>query len=207
MKKVLIIFMSFLLVGCTTNLSSTLTKEEYINIIMEVKDKRPNTYGTGIKFYKPRDFSLLESSMFNYVFVNNNYKYYFNVDINGYYNKSSSNYVEDKEIYYSKRFKYNNIDGFLEIKNGNNSYFYIKMLYNYSYIEVSVKESDIDEAVIGGMVILSSIKYNDQVIESLISSRDLSDIESSYELKKPENSDGKNNILDVYDYDVYNEGN
>ena len=47
------------------------------------------------------------------------------------------------------------------------------MLYNYSYIEVEVKESDINDAVNSSLVILSSIRYNDKVINELTLNKDV----------------------------------
>ena len=78
------------------------------------------------------------------------------------------------------------------------------MMYNYSYVEVMVKEGDINEAVTNMAIILSSIKYNDKVIEKLIASGNLSEVESTYKIKKP-SEDKTNNILDAYDYNVYEE--
>ncbi len=78
------------------------------------------------------------------------------------------------------------------------------MMYNYSYIEVSVKEYSIKDAVIDCAIILSSIKYNDNVIDTLIVSGDLDFRETPYEIKKPKQTNNRN-ILDVYEYDNYSE--
>lgn len=74
------------------------------------------------------------------------------------------------------------------------------MMYNYSTIEVAVLEKDIKEAVINSAIILSSIRYNDNVIEHLISTGDLDSKESAYEIKKPASNTNDKNLL-FYDYD------
>lgn len=208
MKKVIVILSVFLLAGCTAYSSSTLTMERAIGSVIESGPKYTNTNGKGYKYYKPRDFSVLEEKDFNLVLLNNGYNFYFNVDLNGYYNSKSNNYkidyVVDNEVYFSYRFSYNNIDGYISIREAKNGYFYIKMLYNYSYIEVGVKEKDIKKAVIDSAIILSSINYNDKVIEKLIASRDLVSSESTYEIAKPKVENDRN-ILDVAEYDQYKE--
>ncbi len=208
MKKVIVILSVFLLAGCTAYSSSTLTMERAIGSVIESGPKYTNTNGKGYKYYKPRDFSVLEEKDFNLVLLNNGYNFYFNVDLNGYYNSKSNNYkidyVVDNEVYFSYRFSYNNIDGYISIRDAKNGYFYIKMLYNYSYIEVGVKEKDVKKAVIDSAIILSSINYNDKVIEKLIASRDLVSSESTYEIAKPKVENDRN-ILDVAEYDQYKE--
>lgn len=208
MKKVLIILFVFLISGCTTYSSNTLTMERAIGSVIESGEKYTNTNGKGYKYYKPRDFSVLEEKDFNLVLLNNGYNFYFNVDPHAYYNAKNNNYkidyTIDNELYYSYKFSYDAKDGYISIRDAKNGYFYIKMLYNYSCIEVGVKEKDIKKAVIDSAIILSSINYNDKVIEKLIASRDLVSNESAYEIEKPK-VESDRNILDVAEYDQYTE--
>ena len=191
MKKILILLSVFIISGCSLqNNSSDLTYvKEDINDIITNKSKYTNTSGIGFKYYKPRDFSLLEDKDFNHVLLNNGNKYYLNIDINAYYSKFKPNYIENDSLYYSKKLNYNDLSGYIEIREGKNSYFYIKMLYNYSYIEVEVKESDINDAVNSSLVILSSIRYNDKVINELTLNKDVAGKETQYEIKKPDEMD------------------
>lgn len=200
MKKIIIFISSFLLVGCTTSISNTLSIDEAVNEVLIKNKDITNTSGKGFKYYKPRDFSILEDNTYNQVLLNDGDKYYLNLDINGYYNKIKEEPKIDSSLFYSKIFSHNNINGYVEIRQ-RNSYFYIKMMYNYSYIEVSVEESYLKQAVINSIIILSSIKYNDKVIENLISTGDLNSKESTYEIKKPENSEQNNNLLNVFEHD------
>ncbi len=203
MKRIIILFSVFLLVGCTNSLSSTLTYESSIMTVVK-EEKIANTNGKGFKYYKPRDFSLLEDNIYNHVLLNKGNKYFVNIDINGYYSKHKEDYDVNSDVYYSYKFYFNDINGFVEIKEGNNNYFYIKMMYNYSNIEVSVKENEIKEAIINSAVILSSIQYNDKVISHLISTGDLNSKETTYEIAKPPKDESNKNILD-YNYGKYEE--
>lgn len=207
MKKFIIILSSLLLVGCSSTVTSNQTYESLIMNTLESEITHYNTLGKGFKYYKPRDFSLYTDDEFNHILLNKSNKYYLNIDINGYYNKYEHEFSINPEIEYSKSFKYNDILGFLEITKGKNDYFYLKMMYNYSYIEVQVKEKELKPAVVNSIIILSSIKYNDKVIENFISTGDLSSKETTYEIKKPNSSKQKKNILDVYEKDMYNESN
>lgn len=205
MKKIIILLSVFLLVGCTNSLSSTLSIDTAITTVLKEGNNETNTNGRGYKYYKPRDFSIYEDNVYNHVLINNGNKYYLNIDINSYYNKHKENYEINSDIYYSNRFYYNNNVGYIEIREGNNNYFYLKMMYNYSNIEVAVEEANIKSAVINSAIILSSIRYNDKVIENLISNGDLNTKETTYEMKKPPKDDNNKNILEVIDYDKYEE--
>lgn len=204
MKKIIIILSSLLLVGCTTSVTSNESYEGLVMNTLNASKTHYNTLGKGFKYYKPRDFSLMKDEDFNHILLNNGNFYYLNVDINGYYNKYEHTYSINPDLVLSKSFKYDDKLGFLEIKEGKNNYFYIKMMYNYSYVEVQVKEYELKPAVVNSIIILSSMKYNDKVIENFISTGDLNSKETAYEIKKPNNNSQKKNILDVYDYDKYN---
>lgn len=205
MKRVIILLFVFLITGCTASLSNKGVHRinNDIKKVLTYEINHTNTSGKGFKYYKPRDFSLLEDKDYNHVLIHNGDKYYLNIDINAYYSKFKSDYKIDNNLYYSDSFLYNDIFGYVEIIDGKNDYFYIKMLYNYSCIEVSVTEDKINDAVSSMIVILSSIKYNDTIIESLISSSDISSKDTAYELVGPLVPIEDKNILDVYEYDTY----
>ena len=207
MKKILVLLSVFIISGCSLqNNSSDLTYvKEDINDIITNKSKYTNTSGIGFKYYKPRDFSLLEDKDFNHVLLNNGNKYYLNIDINAYNSKFKSEYQIDPLLYYSDTISNGDIFGYIEVRKGKNSYFYLKMLYNYSCIEVSVKENELNSAINSSMIILSSMRYNNNVIASFISNKNTAGKENTYEIKKPNNKKDNRNILDVYEYDSYTE--
>lgn len=207
MKKIITLLCVFILCGCTNNLNKTDLNVIESNVIDIAANSQThaNVGGKGFKFYKPRDFSVLEDDNYNIVLLHEATKYYLTVDVNSYHNKTLLSYEKKPNLYYNLKFKYKDLDGYIEIRDGNNSYFYIKMMYNYSYIEVSVMEEEINDAIIDSMIILSSIEYNDKIIDSLITSGDLDSRSVPYEIKKPKETKEGRNILDVYEYDMYSE--
>ena len=190
MKKIIILLSVLFITGCSFNDKGIEKIESDTYGILSYTVPNTNVGAKGFKYYKPRDFAMLEEKEFNHTLVHNGNKYYLNIDINA---------------YYSKKLNYNDLSGYIEIREGKNSYFYIKMLYNYSYIEVEVKESDINDAVNSSLVILSSIRYNDKVINELTLNKDVAGKETQYEIKKPDLIEESKNILDVYEYDAYTE--
>ena len=208
MKKLFIIFIVIVLTGCTNKyneINFDTIENNIIGVISSIK-ARSNTVGNGFKYYKPRDFAILEKHDFNHVLVHESTKYYLNIDINAYNSKYKSDYIVNPSIYYSDTFEFNNINGFIDIREGNNSYFYLKMMYNYSCVEVSVPKYRLNDAIIDSIIILSSIEYNDKVIDSFINNQDVDSKENTFNIKQPKviNKERKN-ILDVYDKDIYNE--
>ncbi len=199
MKKFLIILCIFILTGCSTSkFDETKTFEELEKI--EKSQVVANTSAKGFKYYKPRDFSLIEEYDFNHILVHKGNKYYLNIDVNAYHDKMPIKYTINTEAYLSKKIEYDdNKVAYIEIKEVNNSYFLVKMMYNYSSVEVSVKESEIYDALTHMMIILSSIRYNDNVIENIINEADLDSRENAYEIKQPKVKNEKTNVLDVYD--------
>ncbi len=204
MKKVIIFLSILFLTGCNlrTDYNSIDNLEYEVNKIINYEVKSRNTYGNGFSYYKPRDFSVLSSDGFNSVLVHNSNKYYLNVDANAYLNKFKSNYIKDDSLYYSLVINNNDKNGYVEIRKGKNDYFYIKMLYNYSYIEVLALKNEVYDAVSSSLVILSSMKYNDKVISALLNGNLTSGKSSSYELKGPKKSEDSKSILDYYDNEV-----
>lgn len=205
MKKIIILLSVLLITGCSLNNKGVDRIPSDVSGILSYTVPSTNVGGKGFKYYKPRDFAVLEEKEFNHTLIHNGTKYYLNIDVNAYYSKFKPKYIENDSLYYSKVIDYNDLYGYIEIREGKNSYFYIKMLYNYSYIEVEVTESEINDAINSSLVILSSIRYNDKVISELMLNKDTSGDNTQYEIKKPDVIDNKGNILDVYEYDSYTE--
>ena len=88
---------------------------------------------------------------------------YLYVDLISYLNKIEIKYKPNLSTFYSKKLK----NGFLEIKKlENNEYSYI-IVYNYGRIEGVVESKNLNDALSNSMIILSSIKYNDKLLNSV----------------------------------------
>lgn len=166
MKKILMILtLVFLLTGCTN-----INKAPVDTIIDEVKMsklKLSNTNHKGYKYYMPGTLSLKEVDGFNEIITYQNYKYYLYVDIISYFNKISKEYKVNPEAYISKEIKYEDKEGYLEVNKINDKYL-IEIMYNYAKMELIVDIGYLNEAITNSMIILSTIKYNDDIIQNMM---------------------------------------
>lgn len=166
MKKILIITVLFLiLTGCTN-----INKSPVANVIDEVKESKlnlDNTYRTGYKYYLPTNLQVKEVSGLNEIITHQGYKYYMYVDIVSYYDKVKKAYTVNPKSYLSQAINYKGKEGYLEVNSKKDKYL-IEIMYNYAKIELIVDISYLKEAITNAMVILSTIRYNDDIIENMM---------------------------------------
>ena len=177
MKKIMLIFVILLCVTACTDINS-LSIDSVISKTMSVNFK-PNVYKTGYKYYLPRGMSLDKSYLFNEIISSKNYLYYLYVDVVSYYNKSKKVYKFNKNAYFSKIYDSDN-GGYLEINLKGNGQYLIEIIYNYAKIEVIVDKKDINECVSNALYIVKSIKYNNDIIASLLEKKDIDSIEEEF---------------------------
>lgn len=185
--------MILLLTGCSVKNVSNLTLEENVNYAIKQDVKLVNVNNKGFKYYLPENVNVLIDEEYNQILVSEETKIYMYVDVVSYYNKKEVNY----DIY-NKAYKYMTLsnkgkEGYIKI-NKNNGKFLVEMIYNYGIIEMVVDESKLNELVINATYILSSIKYNKNVIEKLIGEGVFESKEYVYEIFGPEGEE--KNILD-----------
>ncbi len=166
MKKIfLMAFLVLFITGCTSiNNSST---ENLINEIQKSKTNLDNTYRQGYKYYLPTHLQVKEVHGLNEIITHHGYKYYIYVDLVSYFDNIKKEYKENPNSYYSKNISYDGIEGYVEINSKKDKYL-IEIMYNYAKIEVIVDSDYINEAIVNSMIILSTIKYNDDIIENMM---------------------------------------
>ena len=77
-------------------------------------------------------------------------------------------------------------------------------MYNYAKIEVMVDKDMINETIANSLIILSSIKYNDDIINNLMGKNILNYREETFTIFDKEKNDS--DFLEVIQaYDKYNE--
>ena len=146
---------------------------------------------------------VVKSTYVNEILKNQNIKYYMYVDLVSYYNKKKSNYEINPSAFYSKDISYDNKPGFIEINSKNEKYL-IEIMYNYAKIEVMVDKDMINETIANSLIILSSIKYNDDIINNLMGKNILNYREETFTIFDKEKNDS--DFLEVIqEYDKYNE--
>ena len=168
MKKKIgcVLLLLFMCSGCTVIQSSS-----YEEILQEAVNKNTvttNVSRVGYKYYLPKGMRLLEHEESNELLAHNEDVYYLYVDYISYYNKIKEDYEEKEDVVYSQKIAHSDNFGYLEIKNTLNDKYFIEIMYNYAKIEVIVEKEDAKESIAYAMSILSSIKYQDTVLASLM---------------------------------------
>ena len=168
MKKIVIlIFISCFLYGChDINKGSY---EEIINFSLKNEAyKLKNHTSEGYSYYLPKGLKIKEDNKTNLVIQKDKNYYYLYLDLISYHNKIKEEYKIQDDSFYSQTIKNGDKFGYSEINLKEKNKYLIEIMYNYAKIEVIVEKRDINEALSYSMALLSSVAYNDVIIENLI---------------------------------------
>ena len=167
MKKMLILSLFIcLLCGCTKVQDMSL--EEVIDLGTNKSVSVYNKYRKGYKYNVPKGIDVINNTDYNETLASRDYNYYLYIDAVSYFNKVIENYEVKEDCYFSMPIAYEDKYGYLEIKELKNGKYFIEIMYNYAKIEVIVKKVDINVAVANSISILSSVKFNDSVLKTLL---------------------------------------
>ena len=185
MKKLfLVLFLLIFLTGCTAVRINTKSIDNIVSVILSKENTLYNTIGRGYKYYVPRGVVYIDSNEYNEKLYCNGDYYYLYLDIISYYYRKDFTYTENKELYYSKNINVNNKKGYLEITKMDDNYYLVEFMYNYAKIEALVTEDKINEVVLNATYILSTIKYNDNVIKLVLDEDYFTNKEEKYDIFK-----------------------
>ncbi len=190
----------FLLSGCTVVRITTDNIDTIVSVVLSKDNTLYNTIGKGYKYYKPRGVSYIDTSEYNEKLYSNGNYYYLYVDINSYFYKKEFTYKENSDSYYSRYIDEDGKTGYLEINKQENGYYLVEFLYNYAKIEALVLEDDVNDVVLNATYILSTIKYNSNVIKLMLNDDYFTNPEEKYDIFTPkvENS----NFLEYTEEDI-----
>lgn len=169
MKKKFLLFsllICLFLTGCKSVQKMSL--EDIINKKVERNVETYNTYRKGYKYYLPSGLGVVESTDYNEVLKDDSYRYYLYIDAVSYFNKVIETYEVSENAYVSMPINYNIKYGYLEITQKDEDKYFIEIMYNYAKIEVIVKKKDVNVVVSNAMNVLSSIKFNDNILKTLL---------------------------------------
>lgn len=171
MKKViLVLLMLILLTGCSVVRIDTNNIDNIINVILSKNNKLYNQVGQGYKYYLPSGVTYIESDEHNDILYCNGSYYYLYIDAINYYYQTKMEYTEDSNLYYSRKIKTSegfNHSGYLQIKEKDGLY-HVEFVYNYARIETIVEESELRNTILNSAYILSTIKYNYNIVELML---------------------------------------
>lgn len=188
MKKITILFMILLLTGCTVVRIDTQSIDNIINVVLSKENNIYNRVGKGYKYYIPRGVSYIDTTELNDKLYSNGVYYYLYIDAVSYYYKTKTEYNENNKLYYSKKIT-GDKEGYLEITNEGNDY-YVVFVYNYAKIEAKVNKDKIEEVVLNASYILSTVKFNDNIVGLMLDNDYFTNKEEQYDTfsKKNENN-------------------
>ena len=202
MKRIFILcLLVFMLFGCTKISNDNISI--IINKIIENENNKYNEYRIGYKYYLPSGINIDKNNDFNVIFYKNNVKYYMYVDVVSYYYNVKKEYKVKDDAYLSMSINKDDKYGYLEINESNNKYL-IEIMYNYAKIEVIVEENDICHAITDSMLILSSIKFNDDIIKSMLEEDVLNYSEESFNIFDTDTNES-NFLKVIEEFDNYSE--
>lgn len=183
-KLILIALIALITTGCTVVRIATDNIDTIVDVVLSKNNTLYNTVGKGYKYYKPRSVTYIDTNEYNEKLYSNGYYYYVYVDINSYYYKKEFDYEVNKNAYYSRYIDINDKKGYLEINEYQGKYL-IEFMYNYAKIEAIVNKEDINDVVLNATYILSTIKYNSNVIKLVLNEDYFTNKEVVYDIFTP----------------------
>lgn len=200
MKKILWLFALLVLVtGCSIEKVSDVSYDHIADAVLNRDFTLHNVSLDGYYYYLPKGAILQEKNELNSIIRYQNMNFYLYVDVISYYHKVPGSFVEHSDRYYSKKLEYGDNFGYLEISKIKD-YYFVEFMYHYAKIEAFVPENMMAESIYQMATILSSVKYHDTILESLIGENIFNYSEERFDILKPKTDQGIENSLD-FDYD------
>lgn len=154
--------------GCSVVRIDTTSIDNIVGVVLSKDNTLFNQIGKGYKYYVPRGVSYIDTNEHNDVLYSNGQYYYLYIDIISYYHNVTRNYEVNNEAYYSKAININDKVGYLEINEQENGRYFIEFMYNYSKIEALCDKEDINDIVLNSSYILSTVKFNNNIIKAML---------------------------------------
>lgn len=192
MKRILTFLLIFLITGCTVVRIDTTNLDTIVDVILSKDNILYNRVGKGYKYYVPRGVTYIDTDDLNDKLYSNGNYYYLYVDAISYYNNTTVDYKEKKDIYYSRKistedgFKWS---GYVEIEK-KGSLYYVEFVYNHAKVEAAVSKDSLNDVILNSAYILSTIQFNSDVISLMLDDEYFTNKEEKYEVfEKNEEND------------------
>lgn len=202
MKKITIlglILLIFISTGCTIVRIDTTNIDNIISVVLSKDNTLYNRIGKGYKYYIPRGVLYIDNSELNDKLYSDGIYYYLYIDAVSYFYKNEVEYKENKDSYYSKKIE-GDKEGYLEINEYEGKYL-INFVYNYATIEAVVDKSQINQVILDASYILSTVKFNDNIIELMLKEDYFTNKEEQYMEFSRENAVGESEEKNFLEYD------
>jgi len=200
-KYVCLIFIFFLLTGCSVNIVQDDSFDSMIKTVLYQDTKLNNSSFEGFSFYLPRGTIVSEKNNDNLKINYKDNNYYLYVDTIAYYYKTKKEHTIDEKIFYSTNLNYRNNDGYIDISKVDDKYF-IEFMYNYAKIETYVSEDDLHNSFLNICYILSTIDFNDSTINYKLNDKKLEYSSEEFDIFKSK-KDNDNFLQYIEEFDKY----
>lgn len=202
MKKIISLALILILfTGCSITKVNEESFDSIISTVLYTDAKLNNVSFDGYKFYLPRGATVTEKKQSNIEISDEKNKYYLYVDMISFYYKTKSSHEVDNNIFYSKTLNYKNGFGYVDISKVNNKYF-IEMMYNYAKIEAYVDDTNLYDAFLNICYILSTIDYNESIINYKLSNKELETTTEEFDIFKSK-KDNDDFLQYIEEFDKY----
>lgn len=168
MKKLILIVCLLFISGCSVVRIDTTSIDNIVSVVLSKDNTLYNQIGKGYKYYVPRGVSYMDTNEHNDVLYSDGQYYYLYIDIISYYHNVIRSYEVNSNAYYSKAININDKIGYLEINKQDNGRYFIEFMYNYAKIEALCDEEDINDIVLNSSYILSTVKFNNNIIRTML---------------------------------------
>ena len=205
MKKLLFVFLISLcfITGCSISKVSGKSVGDIFDTILYVDNNLGNTYMEGYSFYLPKGVKLVNKNDYNLKIKDNKNSYYLYIDTVAYYYKVNNSFKPKDNHFLSKIIDKDGKIGYVDIVS-NNDYYFVVIMYNYAKIETYIKKEDFESSVINMCSILSSIKYNDKIIEGYVGNEKMTTQEERFNIFDS-NTENDNFLKYESEYGTYKE--
>ncbi len=180
MKRITILLLAILMTGCSVVRMDTSSIDNTLNVVLSKNNNLYNRIGKGYKYYIPRGVTYMDTDDLNNKLYSNGIYYYLYIDAVSYFHHIKVDYKENKDAYYSKKIT-GKKQGYLEINKRKDKY-QIEFVYNYSKIEALVNKKDIETVVLNASYILSTVKFNDNIIKLMLNEDYFINKEETYDI-------------------------
>ena len=196
-RIIFLVVIMLLLTGCT-ELSNNV--EEIVLTLTSTDGVRANTASTNYELYLPIGVKQEFDSNYNQKFKINNRYVYMYVDTISYYYGNKLNYKEDDNYnYYYRKIEIGNKTGYVGINKEEDDLYFTEIVYNYSKMEFYSDLEDLPTLLANSLIIIKSIKYNDDLIKIELDSDNTEGRELKYQLDTPKDTESKfNDYLQEY---------
>jgi len=205
MRKIILLLVFLLLFsGCSMQVKKV-SYTSYIDTVYQVLEERMNLHNVSLEgyyYYLPAGSMLVEKKDTNSIIRYQDLTFYLYVDIVSYYHRAKSSFTLDRTSYYESKIQFDDNEGYLKIRKVGKVYL-VEYMYHYAKIESFVSEEKLNEAIYQMSVILSNVRYNDKILESLVGDNSLNYHDEFFDILAPKNPDSAGNVLD---YDQTYEG-